>query len=112
MNASSLKPAKHSSPELPATASAGLLEAQRKRHAAQVRPGPIGTSRIVRPLLLGDEAAITGGLRPSVVGDGCKRLQVRNWNTAGDSFMWQVDARRPVCTTSPRLRRARALCLN
>lgn len=39
-------------------------------------------------MLLGDEAAITGGLRPGIVGDGCKRLQVRNWNVADDSFTW------------------------
>jgi hypothetical protein len=57
-------------------------------------PGPSGpvTMKSDRPtLLLGDEAAITDGLLPGIVGDGCKRLQVRNWNTADDSFTWQVD---------------------
>src|SRR5579862_3768627 len=57
-------------------------------------PGPSGpvTIKSDRPtLLLGDEAAITGGLRPGIVGDGCKRLQVRGWSTTDDSFTWQVD---------------------
>jgi Alpha-L-fucosidase len=61
-------------------------------------PGPSGavTMKTDRPtLLLGDEAAITGELRPMTVGDGCKRLQVRNWNTADDSFAWQVDVPAP-----------------
>jgi hypothetical protein len=40
---------------------------------------------------MGDEASITGELRPGIVGDGAKRLQVRNWSSAGDSFTWQVD---------------------
>jgi hypothetical protein len=59
---------------------------------------PPGPSRPVvikhdRPtLLMGDEAEITGALRPGVVGDGCKRLQVRNWNSTADSFTWQVEA--------------------
>src|SRR5258708_4629623 len=54
--------------------------------------GPIGIKSDRPTLLLGDEAAIAGGLSPSMVGDGCKRLQVRNWSTADDSFTWQVDA--------------------
>jgi len=76
-----------------ATASAGLLEAQGNGTPLPGPSGPIGTKSDRPTLLLGDEAAITGGLRPSVVGDGCKRLQVRNWNTVDDSFTWQVDAR-------------------
>jgi len=67
-------------------------------------PGPSGpvTMKSDRPtLLLGDEAAITGGLRPGTVGDGCKRLQVRNWNTADDSFTWQVDVPAPGSSRSP-----------
>jgi hypothetical protein len=58
-------------------------------------PGPSGPIRIKsdRPtLLMGDEAKITGGPRPGIVGDGCKRLQVRNWSKPDDSFTWQVDA--------------------
>lgn len=57
-------------------------------------PGPSGPVSVKpdRPtLLLGDEAALTGALKPGIVGNGCKRLQVRNWNAAADSFTWQVD---------------------
>lgn len=57
-------------------------------------PGPSGPIAIQtdRPtLLLGDEAVIAGGPKPGIVGSGCKRLQVRNWNAAEDSFTWQVD---------------------
>src|ERR1035437_9437896 len=70
---------------------AGRLNAQAN---GTLPPGPSGPATIksARPTrLLGDEAARTGGLRPMPVGDGCKRLQVRKWNTADDSFTWQVD---------------------
>jgi hypothetical protein len=76
-------------------ATAGNLRAQGNGTPA---PGPSGPVRIKpdRPtLLMGDEAALTGAVKPGIVGDGCKRLQVRNWNTADDSFTWQVDVPAP-----------------
>jgi hypothetical protein len=73
-------------------AAAGLLEAQGNSTPPPGPSGPIGIKSDRPTLLLGDEAAIAGGLSPSMVGDGCKRLQVRNWSTADDSFTWQVDA--------------------
>ena len=75
-----------------AAAAAGSLAAQPD---GTPPPGPTGPVRILpdRPtLLMGDEAAITGGVRPGLVSHGCKRLQVRNWSAAGDSFSWQVEA--------------------
>jgi len=57
-------------------------------------PGPSGPIAIKsdRPtLLLGDEASIAGNPKPGVVESGAKRLQVRNWTAAEDSFSWQVN---------------------
>ena len=44
---------------------------------------------------MGDEAVISGGPRPQVVSHGAKRLQVRNWTSAEDSFRWQVEVPAP-----------------
>ena len=57
-------------------------------------PGPSGPIAIKsdRPtLLLGDEASIAGNPKPGVVESGAKRLQVRNWTAAEESFSWQVN---------------------
>ena len=70
---------------------AGRLNAQGNGTPPPGLSGPVTMKSDRLTLLLGDEAAITGGLRPGIVGDGCKRLQVRSWNTADDSFTWQVD---------------------
>jgi hypothetical protein len=70
---------------------AGILRAQMNGTAP---PGPSGLVQIKadRPtLLMGDEAAITGGAKPQIVDHGAKRLQVGNWTSADDSFTWQVD---------------------
>jgi hypothetical protein len=72
-------------------AAAGILRAQMNGTAP---PGPSGLVRIKadRPtLLMGDEAAITGGAKPQIVDHGAKRLQVGNWTSADDSFTWRVD---------------------
>jgi hypothetical protein len=72
------------------TAVAGIVQAQN----GTPPPGPGGPVRIKtdRPtLFLGDEAAVTGGLNVGIVEHGAKRLQVRNWTSAEDSFTWQVE---------------------
>jgi hypothetical protein len=43
---------------------------------------------------MGDDAALQGSLRPGLVDHGAKRLQVRNWTAAADSFTWQIDVPR------------------
>jgi hypothetical protein len=71
---------------------AGVLNAQGGGTPPPGPSGPILIQSDRSTLLMGDEATITGALHPGVVGDGGKRLQVRNWNTADDSFTWEVQA--------------------
>ncbi len=75
---------------------AGFAAARTMRgQQTEAPPGPSGPVRIKndRPtLLMGDEAAIAGGPKPQIVTHGAKRLQVRNWTGAEDSFTWQVEA--------------------
>ncbi|MBZ5580723.1 MAG: alpha-L-fucosidase [Acidobacteriia bacterium] len=74
-------------------AGAARLGAQQGNFTLPPGPsGPIGIKADRPTLLMGDEAKIAGALQPGMVGNTCKRLQVRNWNTADDSFTWQVDA--------------------
>jgi hypothetical protein len=73
-------------------AAAGKLAGQGNGTPPPGPSGPVGIKPDRPTLLMGDEAALTGAVKPSLVEDGCKRLQVRNWNTADDSFTWQVDA--------------------